>query len=80
MARIVDLGGHTLPAGCFSNKLMAEDALESHVALSKLQVGIANSDRSNFQDDLAGKWNRARQVATESDGTAITVNGSHDDE
>jgi hypothetical protein len=68
-ARVIDLGSDPAAVRGLGDELVAQNAFKAHVTAGELDVGVADPDRPDAQDDLAAACLRLglRQVAPQSD-------------
>ena len=58
MARVIDLGRHPPTVVGQADELVPEDAPKTHITPGQLQIGLADPDQSNREENLAGARRR----------------------
>jgi hypothetical protein len=77
-ASVVNLSGDTSSVVKDTEKLVAEDSAESHVATGELEIGVADPCAADANEDLARRGVGLREVAAEVGGLAVAEDAAHE--
>jgi hypothetical protein len=73
----VDLGGDPTVSIIDGDEFVTGNPLKVHVAPGKLEVGVADADGANPEEDLARPGLRTGEIVPQPEGRGVTGHGEH---